>query len=146
MIKNDYILRLIEQMGDFLRQLLAWETSGDFGKCHEEIDAKLQQLGVSRTLLRALPPEELTGLLGRRDESHARRCMLLARLAQADAQVYEAESRPKTALGMYQTALGVLKAVQDEAEPEEQADLRGQMREVEAAISQNIGGGDPGGL
>lgn len=137
MIKNDYILRLIEQMGDFYRRLLNLQKDGKFEECHGEIDEKFRQLGVSRALVRALPPEELTALLGRRDASFAKRCTLLAGLARADGSVYEAEGRPQAALNLYQTALGVLMQAEEAAEPEEEQKILSRKQEVEYDISRS---------
>lgn len=135
MFENDYILRLIEQMGDFYRKLLALRDEGKLEECHKEIDGQYRRLGVSRTLVRALPPAELTALLGRRDASFAQRCVLLARVAQADGRVCLAEGKTQTAGDLYRTAVGVLGEAADEAEPDEEKEILLRRQEVEYDIA-----------
>lgn len=115
MFKDDYIIRMIEQFGDVLRKVLALEDKSDFKAAHDEIDAAMQKLGMSRLLARTMPAETLLGLV-RRPGGDDGRCIMLSRLISADAHVYETEGRHETAHDLYATSLFILTSLKKDAE------------------------------
>lgn len=139
MIKNDYILRLIEQMGDVLRKVLSLENSLNFKEGHQEIDNQMQKLGISRLLAMSLPADEIMRLLGRRDETFEDRCMIFSRLIQADAHVYSIEGKQETAHNLYQTSLGILTELSEDKESEKLPEISNRIGEVQFAIRESIG-------
>lgn len=138
MIKNDYILRMIEQMGDILRRVLALAEKGEFQKSHDEIDNAMKELGVSRLLARTLPTDELVRLISRHGSDNVDRGLLLSRLIAADAEVYKSEGKRDVAHTLYVTALGILTEIMDGAEDEKLEKINKDMDGLRLAIAENI--------
>jgi hypothetical protein len=131
MIKNDYILRMIEQMGVVMRKILNLENNQQYKQAHNEIDNSMKQLGVSRALTLTLPHNELMNLLGRPDGSYEDRCMILSRLIQADAHVYYTEGEKSTAYDLYQSSLGILTQLAKDEDSEKLPDIKNRISEVQ---------------
>jgi hypothetical protein len=134
MIKNDYILRMIEQMGDVLRKVLNLENSQQFKQGHEEIDTAMKQLGVSHALTLTLPHNELMNLLNRPDGAYEDRCLILSRLVQADAHIYYTEGKRNTAHDLYQSSLGILTELAKDEDSEKLPDIKNRISEVQFLI------------
>ena len=108
MLKNDYIIRLTEQIADVIAVILLGRNSRDFSKCHEEIQKGLKLLGLSRNLVSTLPPDELIWMVSRTGVTDEARCLLLVKLIREEALVYAAEGDPLSAKNHFATARGIL--------------------------------------
>ncbi len=134
MFKNDYILRMIEQMGEVLRKVLNLENSLKYKECHVEIDKSMKELGISRTLTLTLPYSQLMNLMGRPDGSYEDRCLILSRLIQADAHVYLSEEKKGTAHDLYQMSLGILSELSKDENTENLSLINDRIAELQYLI------------
>jgi hypothetical protein len=90
MIRTDYILRLIEELGVFLRALMG-DRSSRFRPA-EDLQAAVedscqQGLGLSYATIRAMAPEELLALFRSGGRTWLERCYLAATLDACDAEI-----------------------------------------------------------
>jgi hypothetical protein len=138
MIKNDYIIRMIEQLGDILRKVLTLEEKGEFKESHDEIDTAMKQLGVSRLLARTMPTDELVRFACRPGGDNVDRCVLLSRLIGADAHIYVTEGKRDVAHTLYVTSLGILTEIMDEAEDEKLEQIKKDIDGLRLCIGENI--------
>lgn len=138
MIKNDYIMRMIEQLGDILRKVLAHEEKNEFKAGHDEIDTAMNQLGISRLLVRTMPTSELLRLVRRPGSENVDRLILLSRLIGADAHVYKTEGQKDVAHNLYTTSLGILTEVSKDAEGEKLEQVQKDMDGLRLCITENI--------
>ena len=88
MIREDYLLRLIQQLGEFFRRTLGAQTSGS----SEQLDLELEQmageiLGLPAALVYTLPPEDLIELFEMTDRMVVEKCFLTAEINRLKAQV-----------------------------------------------------------
>ncbi|MCZ6671659.1 MAG: hypothetical protein O7C75_01845 [Verrucomicrobia bacterium] len=88
MIREDYLLRLIQQLGEFFRRTLGSVSANS----SEELDQHLEQLageilGLPYTLIMALPPEELISLFEMSDRMVIEKCFVTAEIHRLRAQV-----------------------------------------------------------
>lgn len=138
MIKNDYILRMIEEFGGILRKAFALADEGKYQKSHDEIDKAMKKLGVSRMLARTLPTDAIVRLISRPGTDNVDRGLMLSRLIAADAEVYKSEGKRDVAHTLYVTALGILAEIMDEAEGERLDKIKKDMDGLRYAIGENI--------
>lgn len=139
MFKNDYIMRMIEQMGDILRKVLALENREDFKAAHGEIDEAMKQLGVSELLAMTLPASELLRLVRRPGDADNDRCLLMSRLIGADAHIYKTEGQFDTAHDLYTTSLQILTEISTDAEGEKLEQINKDIDVLRLCIRENIG-------
>jgi hypothetical protein len=90
MIRTDYIIRLIEELGVFLRALMG-DRSNRFRPA-EDLQAAVENscqegLGLSYTTIRAMTPEELLALFKSGGRTWLERCYLAAMLDACDAEI-----------------------------------------------------------
>jgi hypothetical protein len=104
MAQRDYILRLIEQMGQILirlRRMLSGELSGG-EEFRQQLDAAATQFGLNPGLLRDATPETLAMLLSPTVDPS--RCWLGAEVLLLDAMEAEAAGRAEDARDSYEKA------------------------------------------
>jgi hypothetical protein len=104
MAQRDYILRMIEQMGQVLirlRRMLAGQGAGR-DVLRGEIDSAATLYGINPTLLREATHESLAMLLSPTVDPS--RCWLGAELLFLDATSAEAAGRPEEARAAYRRA------------------------------------------
>lgn len=138
MFQDDYILRMIEQMGDILRKVLSLEKEQKFKEGHEEINKAMRKLGISRLLARTMPANELIRLVRRPGEPNTDRCILLSRLIGADAHVYEAEGERGTAHSLYTTSLEILYETAQDEDGEKLENINKDIDAIKYHIGENI--------
>lgn len=90
MIQQDYLLRLIQQLGDFFRRTLAGKSTNS----SEELDQHLEQLseeilGLPSTLIMTLPPEEIINLFEMSDRMVIEKCFVTAEIHRIKSQLEE---------------------------------------------------------
>ena len=104
MAQRDYILRMIEQMGQVLirlRKLLARERTGE--EFRTEADAVATQFGLNPGLLRDATPETLAMLLSPTVDPS--RCWLAAELLWLEGQRFELDDEPDAARSAWERAI-----------------------------------------
>lgn len=88
MIREDYILRLIQQLGEFLRRSIR----GTAAVSAEELDQHIEQLtgeilGLPTTLIVSLPPDNLIELFEMSDRMVVEKCFVTAEIHRLKAKV-----------------------------------------------------------
>jgi hypothetical protein len=104
MAQRDYILRLIEQMGQVLirlRKLLTGKVTGE--EYRTAADAAATQFGLNPSLMREATPETLAMLLSPTVDPS--RCWLAAELLWLEGQAFELEDEPDAAKAAYERAI-----------------------------------------
>ena len=89
MIRSDYILRLIEELGAFLRALMGDRSSGlKPADLQAAVENSCQQgLGLNYATIRGMTPEELIALFRSGGRTWMERCYLVATLDACDAEI-----------------------------------------------------------
>jgi hypothetical protein len=96
---QDYIMRLIEQIGALLAGIIAKTRAGLHSEAKAEIDEKAQQtIGMDLRQVRAMSPEAVSQLLDGGGGLRQGRAMILVELLQHDAAVSEATGDNANAL------------------------------------------------
>lgn len=89
-MQQDYVLRMIEQLGSFVATVLNLQKNGKTGEALEELnDAYGKFSGLSPTLVHALSEEDLVQLLHSRGGIDPNRCWALAELLREEAVIYD---------------------------------------------------------
>jgi hypothetical protein len=90
MIRSDYIMRLIEQLGAVLRAFVGGTAVGELQT--EDTQGMIEEscrraLGLSYATIREMPPEHLVGLLRAGGGTWMDRCFLAGILHEYDAEI-----------------------------------------------------------
>jgi hypothetical protein len=104
MAQRDYLLRMIEQMGQVLirlRKMLAGELAGG-ERFQQQLDAAATQFGITPGLLHEATPETLAMLLAPTVDPS--RCWLGAELLFLEALEADADARRDDAVAAYEKA------------------------------------------
>ncbi len=111
MIRDDYILRMIQQFAGFLAQLLSRMKTGEVEEAQQEIlSASLNYLGLDFETLLGSSSEELLAFFASEDQSGKSKCYIAAQLVFADARLCELQKRSSDAAGRYVKSLDLLLA------------------------------------
>lgn len=130
MFKDDYIMRMIEEMGDIIRKILNFEEAGDFKPAHAEIDTALKRLGISENLVKTMPTDTLINFVKKPGQNNAKRLLMLSRLISVDAGIYKSEGDKFTANDFYVTSLEVLDRTKDEVDDDD--DMQSVEKDIES--------------
>jgi hypothetical protein len=107
---QDYIMRLIEQIGQLLASILAHKHPGRDREAMAEIEAVcLEHVGVPMSLVRRSSPEGLWALLAPGGALRYPRAILLAELLLQDAELSERTGRNVAALCAQLQAFSLLR-------------------------------------
>ncbi len=87
MFRQDYLLRLIEQLGEALRRMAGYNRKGEHRAALDQLDTAWEALGVPRGLVEVVDTPTLAGML--RD----------ARTMRAVAALFVEEARAKDGMG-----------------------------------------------
>ncbi len=90
MSQRDYILRMTEEFGSVLAQILYDKQIKDYAAAHKLIDEQSKQIfGMGIRFLQSMPEETLLSMLTSFDTLDTEKCWLLALLLKADGDIYE---------------------------------------------------------
>ena len=107
MPQRDYILRLIEQLGQALirvRKMILGEAPDGGARVDDELRLVGRRAGVDLDIARAATPETLLLLVAPTGEADPGRCWVLAEMLYLDGMQAEAEGRAAAALASYDKA------------------------------------------
>jgi hypothetical protein len=138
MIKDDYIIRMIEQFGEILRKILTYEDEGDYAKGHAEIDTALKKLGVSEMFCKTLPTDSLVEFVRRPGQNNAKRLLMLSRLVGTDAHIYNEQGDRHTAHDLFRTSLEILSHAKDDADNDDELEIDKDAESIRYYITENI--------
>jgi hypothetical protein len=99
-IREDYIIRMIRQVGQFLARMVSRRSSGQLEQALREGDGAYDLLGVPRELCDVLDTPTLAGLLRDPDKMRA-----MARLSWEESRIYAAKGDPLTSFARMRRAL-----------------------------------------
>jgi Family of unknown function (DUF6483) len=90
MSQKDYILRIAQELGSALAQVLYNRQIKDYTASHKLIDEQSKQIfGMGIGFMRSIPEETLLSMLTSIDTLDTEKCWLLAILLKADGDIYE---------------------------------------------------------
>lgn len=90
MAQRDYILRLAQEFGTALAQILYNKQIKDYAAAHKLIDEQSKQIfGMGIGFMRSVPEETLLSMFTSFDMLDAEKCWLLALLLKAEGDIYE---------------------------------------------------------
>jgi len=98
--REDYLLRLIKQLADFVARIAGYRQKGEFERAQEEIErARDELLGLPSGLVEVIDTPTLVSLLGHPDKLRA-----AARLFWEEGLVLRARRDPVTASSRFRRA------------------------------------------
>ncbi|MGZ6364516.1 MAG: DUF6483 family protein [Ktedonobacteraceae bacterium] len=90
MSQRDYILRIAQELGSVLAQVLCNRQIKDYAAAHKLIDEQSKQIyGMGIGFMRSVPEETLLSMLTSFDTLDTEKCWLLAILLKAEGDIYE---------------------------------------------------------
>jgi hypothetical protein len=90
MTQKDYILRMFEEIGRIIAQVIYLRQMKDYQGAHELIDEQLKQtVGMGSGFLHSMSDETLLSLLTTLGMLNADKCWLVATLLKAEGELYE---------------------------------------------------------
>lgn len=90
MTQKDYILRMFEEIGRIIAQVIYHRQMKDYQGAHELIDEQLKQtLGMGSGFLHSMSDERLLSMLTTADMLNVDKCWLIATLLKAEGELYE---------------------------------------------------------
>ena len=90
MSQRDYLLRLAEEFGGVLAQVLYDRQIKDYAAAHKLIDEQSKQIfGMGIGFMQSMPEETLLSMLTSFDKLDTEKCWLLALLLKAEGDIYE---------------------------------------------------------
>lgn len=90
MSQRDYILRIAQELGSVLAQVLYNRQIKDYAAAHKLIDEQSKQIyGMGIGFMRSVPEETLLSMLTSFDTLDTEKCWLLATLLKAEGDIYE---------------------------------------------------------
>lgn len=105
-MQQDYILRMIEQLGVFVRRVAGLKHEGKTGEAFQAVGEAFGSLGgLNASLVHALSEDDLINLLRARGAIDSDRCLALAEILREEADLYEDLGQPEQALPRYLKSL-----------------------------------------
>jgi len=105
-MQQDYVLRMIQQLGVFMRRVVGLREEG---KTEEALQATSDAYGtmggLNSSLVHALSEDDLIHLLRARGAMDSDRCLALAEILREEANIYEDLGQPEQSLPRYLKSL-----------------------------------------
>ncbi len=106
MSQRDYILRITEEFGSVLAQLLYDKQIKDYAAAHKLIDEQSKQIfGMGIGFMQSVPEETLLSMLTSFDKLDTEKCWLLALLLKAEGDIYEEQGNTSESYYSYVRSL-----------------------------------------
>ncbi len=94
MIRKDYIMRLIEQFSSALMKIILHKETKEYTQALFEIDTAYKTLlGFDPEFVKAVPEDELVGMMTSGGSIDSNKCIILAELLREEAEIKELENR-----------------------------------------------------
>ena len=108
MSQRDYILRIAEEVGRALAQVLYNRQIKDYAAAHKLIDEQCKQVfGMGIGFMRSVPEETLLSMLTSFDSLDTEKCWLLAILLKAEGDIYQDQENASESYYSYIKALNL---------------------------------------
>jgi uncharacterized protein DUF6483 len=109
MSQRDYILRIAEEFGRALAQVLYNRQIKDYAAAHTLIDEQCKQaFGMGIGFMRAVPEETLLSMLTSFDSLDSEKCWLLAILLKAEGDIYQDQGNASESYYSYVRSLNLV--------------------------------------
>ena len=109
MSQRDYILRIAEEVGRALAQVLYNRQIKDYAAAHKLIDEQCKQVfGMGIGFMRSLPEETLLSMLTSFDILDTEKCWLLAIFLKAEGDIYQDQDNAGESYYSYIRALNLI--------------------------------------
>jgi len=108
MSQRDYILRIVEEFGRALAQVVYHRQIKDYAAAHSLIDEQCKQaLGMGLGFIHSLPEETVLSMLTSFGTLNTEKCWLLATLLKAEGEIYEEEGKDDESYYCYLKSLNL---------------------------------------
>ncbi len=108
MSQRDYILRIAQEFGSALAQVLYNRQIKDYAAAHKLIDEQSKQVfGMGIGFMRSVPEETLLSMLTSFDTLDTEKCWLLAILLKAEGDIYEDQGNASESYYSYVRSLNL---------------------------------------
>jgi len=108
MSQRDYILRIAQEFGSALAQVLYKRQIKDYTAAHKLIDEQSKQIfGMGIGFMRSVPEETLLSMLTSFDTLDTEKCWLLAILLKAEGDIYEDQGNASESYYSYVRSLNL---------------------------------------
>lgn len=108
MYQRDYIMRMIEQLGQFLTRILGLKEAKKFDAARMEIDrAGKILLGLDMSLIRVLTDEKIISLLQPTGSLDSGRCLLIAELLREEGEICKLQGKDDERYSCYSKSLSL---------------------------------------
>lgn len=109
MSQRDYILRIAEEFGRALAQVLYNRQIKDYAAAHKLIDEQCKQaFGMGIGFIRSVPEETLLSMLTSFDTLDTEKCWLLAILLKAEGDIYQDQGNASESYYSYIRSLNLI--------------------------------------
>jgi hypothetical protein len=109
MSQRDYILRIAEEFGRALAQVLYNRQIKDFAAAHKLIDEQSKQaFGMGIGFMRSVPEETLLSMLTSFDSLDTEKCWLLALLLKGEGDIYQDQGNTSESYYSYIRSLNLI--------------------------------------
>jgi hypothetical protein len=109
MSQRDYILRIAQEFGRALAQVLYNREIQDYAAAHSLIDEQSKQIfGMGIGFMRSVPEETLLSMLTSFDTLDTEKCWLLAILLKAEGDIYEDQGNASESYYSYIRSLNLI--------------------------------------
>ncbi len=109
MSQRDYILRIAEEFGRALAQVLYNRQIQDYAAAHKLIDEQCKQaFGMGIGFMRSVPDETLLTMLTSFDTLNTEKCWLLAILLKAEGDIYQDQGNASESYYSYVRSLNLV--------------------------------------
>jgi hypothetical protein len=106
MLRKDYIMRLIEQLGVAMARIIALKNNNQAHEALKEIEQACEKyLGLDPRVIEAASGEALLGLMSMGGKFDPRRAVLLGELLKEEGELYEMESMAERSYWGYTRSL-----------------------------------------
>jgi hypothetical protein len=114
MYQKDYILRMIEMLGELIRAVLGLIVKGNFQEAEEKLnEAYLTFLRKDASFFHLIPFEKLTSTLLTEHNYTNGHLEILAELFHAEARLQDAKGNTSESLAMYEKSLALFSFAND---------------------------------
>ena len=102
MTQKDYILRMSEEMGRALAQIIYQRQIKDYEAAHTLLDEQFKQaLGMGKGFIHSLSDEALLSMLSTLGTLNIDQCWLVATLLKAEGEIYEEQQNESSSYYSY---------------------------------------------
>lgn len=109
MSQRDYILRIAEELGRALAQVLYSRQIQDYAAAHKLLDEQCKQaFGMGIGFMRSVPDETLLSMLTSFDTLDTEKCWLLAILLKAEGDIYQDQGNTSESYYSYVRSLNLV--------------------------------------